>query len=254
MRNLDTISMSLGAIVSNKLRSILTLVGIVAGVASIIAVMTAIARRSVHDGEGDERPRRSGLPGPEMACGGFGGEEAHRKAMKRPPITIENANAIREQVKTVDLVGCELWEFGFVAQYKNEKTNPNVSICGGTPEYPPNNTHYVGLGRNISQLDVQAGRKVAVIGYAIAEKLFPHIDPVGRQIRVDGRKYEVVGVFDQKKSAFGGGFDNYVLIPISTFVGTYGMINRDGFPRSVNITVRRRPRSFSATRRRRPAR
>jgi len=158
--------------------------------------------------------------------------------MKRPPVTIENANAIREQVKTVDLVGCELWEFGFVAQYKDQKTNPNVSICGGTPEYPPNNTHYVGLGRNISQMDVQAGRNVAVIGYAIAQKLFPFIDPIGKSIRVDGRKYEVVGVFDEKKSAFGGGFDNYVLIPITSFVGTYGLTNRDGFPRSVNITVR----------------
>jgi putative ABC transport system permease protein len=117
-------------------------------------------------------------------------------------------------------------------------TNPNISICGGTPEYPPNNTHYVGLGRNISELDVKAGRKVVVIGYAIAQKLYPFVDPIGKDIRVDGRKYQVIGVFDEKKSAFGGNFDNYVLMPVSTFVNTYGMKGKDGFTRSVNITVR----------------
>jgi len=238
MRNLDTFSMSLGAIVSNKLRSVLTLVGIVAGVASIIAVMTAIAVVQ------STMEKEMSVLGAQVfqvqkwPAGGFGGEEEHRRARRRPPVTIENANAIREQVKTVDLVGCELWDFGFVAQYKDESTNPNISICGGTPEYPPNNTHYVGQGRNISQMDVKSARNVAVIGRAIAEKLFPYIDPLGKAIRVDGRKYEVVGVFDEKKSAFGANFDNYVLIPITTFVGTYGMLSRDGFPRSVNITVR----------------
>ena len=83
---------------------------------------------------------------------------------------------------TVDLVGSELWDFGFVVEYKGESTNPNVSIVGGTPEYAPNNTHYVGLGRNLSPMDVRSGARVAVIGHAIAQKLFPFIDPIGRDV------------------------------------------------------------------------
>jgi putative ABC transport system permease protein len=138
----------------------------------------------------------------------------------------------------VDLVGSELWDFGFTASYKGETTNPNVTICGGTPEYPPNNTHYVGSGRNLSELDVQTARKVVVIGYALAQKLYPFVDPIGKDIRVDGRRYQVIGVFDEKKSAFGGGYDNYILMPVSTFVNTYGLVDRQGFSRSVNITVR----------------
>jgi putative ABC transport system permease protein len=235
---LDTLFMSMGAIVSNKLRSILTLVGIVAGVASIIAVMTAISVVQV------PLEREMSVLGAQTfqvqkwPAGGFHGAAERRKAMKRPPLTLENAAAIRDHVSSVDLVGSEIWDFGFAAEYKGKTTNPNISICGGTPEYPPNNTHYVGLGRNLAEIDVKAARKVAVIGYAIAQKLYPFTDPIGKDIRVDGRKYEVIGVFDEKKSAFGGNFDNYVLIPVTTFVNTYGMVGRDGFARSVNITVR----------------
>jgi putative ABC transport system permease protein len=238
--------MSLGAILSNKLRSVLTLVGIVAGVASIIAVMTAI---SVVQGTLE---REMSVLGAQVfqvqkwPAGGFHSDADRRKAMRRPPLTLKNAEAIREHVQSVDLVGSEIWDFGFVAQYKGESTNPNVSICGGTPEYPPNNTHYVGLGRNISEIDVKSARKVAVIGYALGKKFFTFTDPIGKEIRVDGRKYEVVGVFDEKKSAFGGSFDNYVLIPVTTFVNTYGMVGRDGFSRSVNITVRAKTPELTA--------
>jgi putative ABC transport system permease protein len=237
MRWPDTFFMSLGAIVSNKLRSVLTLVGIVAGVASIIAVMTAI---SVVQGTMEKEMSVLGAQTFQVQKwpAGFSSDVERRKAMKRPPLTLENAATIREQVGTVDLVGSEIWDFGFTATYKGVTTNPNLSICGGTPEYPPNNTHYVGIGRNLDPMDIKAARKVAVIGYAIAKKLYPFTDPVGKDIRVDGRKYEVIGVFDEKKSAFNGNFDNYVLIPVSTFVDTYGLTGRDGFPRSVNITVR----------------
>jgi putative ABC transport system permease protein len=230
--------MSFGSILSHKLRSILTLVGIVAGIASIIAVMTAI---SVVQATIEKEMSVLGAQTFQVQkwpAGGFNSAEERRKAMLRPPVTVAHANAIREQVGTVDLVGAELWDGGYTVEYRGESTNPNVTICGGTPEYPPNNTHYVGLGRNLSQMDIRSGRYVAVIGHAIGQKLFPFVDPIGKEIRLDGRKYEVVGVFEEKKSAFGGGFDNYVLIPITTYLDIYGMIDRNGFSRSVNITVR----------------
>jgi putative ABC transport system permease protein len=236
--SLDTFRMSLHAIKGNKLRSVLTLVGIVAGVASIIAVMTAISviQRTLE--------KEMSVLGAQTfqvqkwPAGGFHSDAERRKAMRRPPLTLANAKAVQEQVESIDLVGCEIWEFGFKAEYQGEETNPNVSIVGGDPVYPPNNTHYVGLGRNLTAMDVKAGRRVAVIGHAIAQKLFPFSDPIHREVRVDGREYRVVGVFDEKKSAFGSQYDNYVLIPVSTFVGIYGLKDRQGFSRSVNITVR----------------
>ncbi len=238
MQPRELFSQALRALAANRLRSALTLLGIVAGVASIIAVMTALALvQATMEHEMSVLGSQT-FQAQKWPAGGFASDAERRRAMKRPPLTVEEAAAIREQVPIVDLVGSELWDFGFVAEYKSESTNPNVSIVGGTPEYPPNNTHYVGLGRNLSPMDVRRGARVAVIGYAIGKKLFPFIDPIGRDILVDHRKYSVVGVFDEKKSAFGANYDNYVLIPITTFQNVYGSTDRFGNSRSVNITVR----------------
>ena len=234
----DLLAMSLGAIRANKLRSVLTLVGIVAGVASIIAVMTAIALVQATIEKEMSVLGAQTFQVQKWPAGGFASDAERRRAMQRPPLTLANADAIRGNVPTVDLVGSEIWDFGFVVQYHGESTNPNVSIVGGTPEYPPNNTHYVGLGRNLSPMDVRGATKVVVIGHAIARRLFPFVDPIGRDVLVDKRKYRVVGVFDEKKSAFGGNFDNYVLMPVTTFLSVYGLTDRQGNARSVNITVR----------------
>ena len=235
----DLIGMSFQAIRTNKLRSSLTLVGIVLGVASIIAVMTGI---SVIQGTMEKEMSVLGAQTFQVQKwpSGFSTDEERRKAMRRPPMTLADAQAIRDHVKTVDIVGSEIWDFGFVAEYRGEETNDNLSIVGGTPEYPQNNTHFVGHGRNISQMDVHAGRKVVVIGHAIAQQLYPFVDPVGRDIRVDGRRYQVIGVFDEKKSAFNSSYDSYVLMPVTTFLNTYGDSNKEGWERSVNITVHAR--------------
>ncbi len=237
MQKSDIFLMSLRSIRGNKLRSTLTLFGIVLGVASIIGVMTAISViQTTMETEMSILGAQT-FQVQKWPAGGFNSDEERRKAFRRPPLTLADAQAVRENVKTADIVGAELWDFGFKAEYKGEETNENLAICGGTPEYAANNTHYVGLGRNISQMDVRSRRRVVVIGFAIAQKLYPFVDPIGREIRVDGRKYQVIGVFDEKKSAFGAGYDNYVLMPVTTYVSTYGLTGGDGFARSVNITV-----------------
>src|SRR5882672_11175380 len=132
MRVPDVVVVALDALVANKLRSALTLLGIVAGVASIIAVMTGI---SVIQGTLEREMSVLGAQTfkvQKWPAGGFGGDAARRKAMRRPPLTLENAQAIRDQVTCVDLVGSEIWDFGYAASYKGQSTNPNISICGGT--------------------------------------------------------------------------------------------------------------------------
>lgn len=233
----EIFKMAISSIMSHKLRSFLTLVGIIAGVASIIGVMTGISViQTTIEGELSVLGSTT-FQVQKWAAGGPVSEEDRRKIRKRRPTTEDHANAIRENVKTVDLVGSELWDYNHVVRYRDVSTNPNVIICGGTPEYPPNNTHHIGEGRNITNEDVKVGRNVAVLGYAIAEKLFPWTDPLQKTVKIDGRKFLVVGIFEAKKSAMGGGFDNYLLMPISRFKRIYGPM-RNGRERSVNITVR----------------
>ncbi|HSM13538.1 MAG TPA: ABC transporter permease [Thermoanaerobaculia bacterium] len=240
MRLREALPMALEAIRTNKLRSVLTLVGIVAGVASIIAVMTGISViQSTMESELSVLGTQT-FQVQKWPAGNFGPNDVDwRKIQARPPVTLEDAQAIRDKVRTVDLVGSELWRFGASASYRGEKTEGRLWVVGGDPQYAPNNTHLVGVGRNLTDEDVRVVRKVAVIGYALAQELFPFIDPIGQVMKIDGRKYTVVGIFEEKKSAMGGNFDNYILIPVTTWVRAYGWKDTDGNrERSVNVTVR----------------
>jgi len=233
----EAFKMAVAAIMSHKLRSFLTLIGIIAGVASIIAVMTGI---SVIQTTIEKEISVLGTQTFQVQkwASGPTSQEEMRKIMQRRPTTVEHANAIREKVPTVDLVGAELWSFGHIAKYRDTATNSNLTICGGTPEYSENNTHYVQFGSNLSHEDVHVARDVALIGHAIAETLFPWTDPLHKTIKVDGRKFHVIGVLQEKSSSLGGNFDNYIIIPITRFKQIYGMRDQRGFDRSVNITVR----------------
>ncbi|MBC8182881.1 ABC transporter permease [candidate division KSB1 bacterium] len=234
----EAFKMAIAAIWSHKLRSFLTLVGIIAGIASIIAVMTGI---SVIQGTIEKEMSVLGTQTFQVQkwANGPTTREERRKIMRRRPTLVKHANAIRERVKTVDLVGSELWSQNrHKAKYRDISTNKNLTVCGATPEYPENNTHYVRLGRNISNEDVKVSRNVVVIGFAVAQELFPWIDPILKTIKIDGLKFQVVGVLEEKKSAFGGNFDNYMLIPITRFKRIFGMKDSRGRDRSVNITVR----------------
>ncbi len=234
----EALKMALAAIRAQKLRSMLTLVGIIAGVASIIAVMTGI---SVIQNTMEKEMSVLGTTTFQVQkwpAGGFNNNVDWRKIQRRKPVTVANADAIRENVATVDMVGSELWSFGHMARYRNEETNKNLTICGGTPEYSDNNTHYVRLGRNLTNQDIMTGSFVVLIGHGIAETLFPFTDPIGNIIKLDERKYRVIGVLEEKSSAMGGNYDNYNIIPITTFQQVLGMRDQRGEARSVNVTVR----------------
>jgi len=235
---LEAFTIAISAIRAHKVRSSLTLVGIIAGVSSIIAVMTGISVIQTAIEKEISVLGAQTFQVQKWAAGGPISDEERRKISQRRPTTVEHANTIRERVKTVDLVGSELWSYNHVAKFRDIATNPDLVLCGGTPEYTTNNTHYVQLGRNLTKEDVKVGRAVVLLGYDVAQKLFPWTDPIQRTIKIDGRKFRVMGVLENKSSSVGGRFNQYMIISITRFTKIYGMRDGNGNERSVNITVR----------------
>jgi putative ABC transport system permease protein len=219
----ESLAMALHAIRANKLRSALTLLGIVVGIFSIISVMTAmgVLRRAIEEGItqlGANTFQIQKYP-PMMGSG----DGARGRFRNRKNITYEQALQVRDKSTLALAVGIESWEFGRIVRWQGQKTNPNISLAGENLEGIVTNDWTVEHGRGITQQDMDLARNVIILGKPVAEKLFPpNINPVGEQVRVDATWYEVIGVLQSKGGALGGNQDNLVIIPLYTYFQKYG--------------------------------
>jgi putative ABC transport system permease protein len=229
----ESLQMALSSVKTSKLRSLLTLLGIAVGVFSIISVMTAVGvlKNSIEEGMmqlGANTFQVQKFPAFQTGPG-----DRHR-FRNRKDITYEQAVAVREKATLASAVGIEMWRFGLVFVWNGQKTNPNISIGGENLDGLVTNDWTVEIGRSFSQQDLDEGRKVMILGKALAEKLFPpSINPLGESVRADGSVYQVIGVFESKGGALGGNQDNFGAIPITTYMHKYGKATR-----SVNIMVK----------------
>ncbi len=229
----ESIVMALSAIRASKLRSVLTLLGVAVGVFSIISVMTAVGvlRNSIEEGLtqlGANTFQVQKYPNFD------GGHEARRRLRNRKDITLEQALSVRQRATLAQAVGIEVWHFGKVIFWQGEKTNPNVNVAGENVEGLVTNDWAVSLGRGLTEQDLELSRTVVILGKAVAEKLFPpSINPLGETVRIDNAVYTIIGVFQEKGGALGGNADNFVVIPLTTWLEKYGKQSR-----SINIMVR----------------
>ncbi len=216
----ESLGMALHAIRGNKLRSVLTLLGIVVGIFSIISVMTAmgVLRNSIEEGITQLGANTFQIDKNDHGFGGNG-----RRFRNRKPITYEQSLQVRDKSTLALAVGIESWEFGKIIWWQGQKTNPNVSVAGENLEGLVTNDWTVGEGRGMTQQDMDLARNVLIIGKPIVEKLFPpSVNPVGQTVRVDGAWYEVIGVLQSKGGALGGNQDNLVIMPLFTYFQKYG--------------------------------
>ncbi|MCX7983658.1 MAG: ABC transporter permease [Bacteroidetes bacterium] len=230
MNYTEIITFAIQSLHANKLRSALTLLGIVVGVFSIIAVMTAVRvlQNSIESG-------LSVLGTHTFQIQKFPVMASHtewRKAQKRKDITYEQALQLKEKMTLAEFVAIEVWGGPRVVQYGGLKTNPNVTIAGEEPEGLLANNWTIAEGRGFSSNDLTYTAPVAILGADVAKKIFPRGGAIGAEVRVGNDKYEVIGVFEPLGSVLGGSQDNFVAIPITTFLEKYGK------NRSVNIMIK----------------
>ena len=218
----EIISIALFAIRANKLRSVLTLLGIVVGVFSIIAVMTAVQvlQSSIENG-------LSGLGAHTFQIQRFSNFASHtdwHKMMMRKKITYDQATRFASRFKLAEYIGVEASDGGKVVQTASEKTNPNVNLFGENVEGIKTNDWSIREGRTFSEGDVENAQKVAILGSDVVAKVFPKGRAIGQTVKVGRYIYQVIGIFEDKGASLGGNSGNYVAIPLSTYLEQYGRL------------------------------
>ena len=208
--------MATDSIRKNKLRSSLTLLGISIGVFSVIGVMTAIRtlESSVESGLNVFAANTFVIQkNPEF---NFGGDR--RKYRNRKNITYEQYKKLKNRSKLPLLVGPVDGTSTRKVQYKGEKLKNNVDLFGGDEGTIRFYNTFLADGRNFINDDIHFSRNVCVLGMDVVDQLFPFEDPIGKKIKIDGLGYHVIGITERQGEAFGESKDNYIGIPITTFI------------------------------------
>ncbi|KAB8317389.1 FtsX-like permease family protein [Tolypothrix campylonemoides VB511288] len=208
MNILESMKMAGKTLLSNKLRTALTMLGIVIGNASVIAMIGV--------GEGGQKFVNKQLEslGPNVLFVIPGNRETQRISNDVPRnLVLEDAEAIASQVPTVAGVSPEL-NGRYVANYRNRNTN--VNIIGTTPSFPMVREFDTAKGRFFTDIDMKRNNQVVVLGANLAERLFGTTNPVGKQLRIKNATFQVIGVLEAKGSSLGADYDEAALVPITT--------------------------------------
>src|SRR5258706_401985 len=209
----ESAGIALGAIRANKLRSFLTLLGTIIGVASVIFVVSIVQglNRFVTD-----KLLQAGSNVFTIDQMGFvTSEEEWEERRNWPRVTIEDAAALQGSVPHARMVVAEAGSFDNV-RYR-EKVVKNVSVNARGPGYELIDDLSVASGRQLNEVDDSRRRAVCVLGPEVAEELFPGLDPIDRVIRIGPDSYQVIGVTEAKGKMLGQTQDRFVVIPIRTF-------------------------------------
>ncbi len=229
MRFADVLSMALGQIRANKLRSFFTLLGIIVSVAFLVAViaiiqgMNAYVRENVADamiGANTFQVRRS-----PVNIGRISDDDVGRMN-RRPKVTPRDAEAIRAAVPDAEAVSITSgWPTPRVDLIWRNQRVADVVLFGVTEAYQIVQDYRVEAGRPLSDRDVAERRPVVVIGHDIAESLFPNVSAVGKSVRIMGDQFEIIGVNAGKGQVLGQSFDTYAIMPTTRFEMLFGRRN-----------------------------
>jgi putative ABC transport system permease protein len=239
----ENIRFALVALVGHKLRSALTILGIVIGVTTVISMVSIISGfknnvRKNFESFGATLVQFQKID-PRFGPGQQSDEERNRKNL-----TFDDALALKRLCPSMAAVSPERYWFGGgdggapSVHYKGNEGTPDT-IAGVTEDYPAANNHAVSEGRFINETDLRHSADVVVLGHGIADALFPHLDPFGKEVTIAGKKFVVIGVMEQQGSTFFESTDSHVYLPLTTFDVQFPWIKRTT---GVNIaTIPKKP-------------
>jgi putative ABC transport system permease protein len=213
----ETVWLALDTLRAHKLRSFLTLLGVILAVFTLVLVMSAVEglNRYVAD-------KIANLGANVFIVNQFGiitSYEEWVKAQKRLPITIEDYEYLKEHLRLARQVGAAD-DFRTDVRYGNE-TLEDVLLMGATENFAELRAIEVAGGRYLTEQDDRHRAPVCFIGSDLVERFFPHADPVGKPLRVGDHVYEIVGVAKSKGSVLGQSQDNFVHIPLGTYLKSW---------------------------------
>ncbi|MCT0199436.1 ABC transporter permease [Synechococcus sp. CS-1325] len=210
----ETVTMALSTLRANRLRSLLTMLGIVIGNASVITLV-GVGRGAQNLAEG-----QLNTLGANVLFVVPGNNDTRRQGINSPrTLVLSDAEAIAEQVPSVRRVAPQITLNEVVQVGAN---SANSSVSGITPEFLPVRRFEIAQGRFFSQQDLDSARNVAVIGPDLRDKLIPTGAAIGQTLRIRDQSFEVIGITAPKGAAFGSNQDEAAYIPLSTMVSRLG--------------------------------
>ncbi len=216
---------ALDSLRGSKLRSFLTLLGLILSTTTLISVMAVIHGMDMYVASAASSMGNDGFRLVRMAfIGNFDPKKFIEANRKNPQLTPAEYDYVKENAKMVRELGISAGRSGKIS-YVGDVVD-GVGITGFTSNGLTLFNYQVDMGRFFTQTEDTRKREVVFIGPDIKDRFFPNVDPVGKSLGIDGRPFEVVGVAKPRGSVFGQSQDNYVAIPVETYFKIYG--NRTG--------------------------
>ncbi|UCB53581.1 MAG: ABC transporter permease [Candidatus Zixiibacteriota bacterium] len=221
----EAISMAFAAIKAHKMRAFLTVLGVLIGVTTVIAMVSIITGLNKSMAQQIESLGSDVIYVTKSEIG-IQFEGPSEEERNRPPITFEDAMAVEELCPSVEAVSPQNWGPGAkTVKYRDNKVS-RFQLIGVMPSYEVVNNNYIEEGRFFTDSDVNYRAMVAVLGYDVVEVLFPNLDPIGKEISIAGRnfapkRFRVIGVMEERPSILGESQNNFVLLPHDTYKKLY---------------------------------
>ncbi len=217
----EAASVAFDSLRGSKMRSFLTLLGIILSTTTLIAVMSVIHGMDVFIAETASTMGNDGFRVQRVAFIGGRDPKSFLEALRRnPQLSREEFQFVRDNVKLSREAGIVV-QRGVKVTYQGDLVD-GVALLGGTPNTLAMTHTEAEFGRAYSDIEEEKHMQSVFLGADFKERFFPNVDPMGKTIQIDGLPFEVAGVAKAKGSVFGQSQDNFVAIPASTFFKIYG--------------------------------